>query len=150
MQEMLQGNSNKNRIQEIHLIKMMNDTLSNALSKIMNAEKSGKNSCEVRPISKTIKQVLTLMKENGYLGDVEEKTDTRGSGLNVNLIGAINKCGPIKPRFPVKKDVFEGFEKRYLPAKDFGVIIVSTPKGFMTHIDAKKKGMGGRLVAYCY
>ncbi len=129
---------------------MMNDTLSNALSKIMNAEKSGKNACEIRPSSNTIKHVLTLMKENGYLGDVEQKTDTRGSSVGVNLIGAINKCGPIKPRFPVKKGVFERFEKRYLPAKDFGLIIVSTSQGFMTHTEAKKKGLGGRLVAYCY
>lgn len=128
----------------------MNDTLSNALSKIMNAEKAGKNGCEIRPSSSSIVQVLTILKENGYLGEVEERKDNRGKSLAVNLIGSINKCGSIKPRFPVKKGSFEGFEKRYLPAKDFGVIIVSTSKGVMSHSEAKQKGLGGRLIAYCY
>ncbi len=129
---------------------MMNDTLSNAMSKIMNAEKTGKYSCDIMPSSDTIKNVLAIMKDNGYLGNVNEKKDNRGSGLSVALIGAINKCGSVKPRFPVKKNAYEGFEKRYLPAKDFGIIIVSTPKGMMTHIEAKKKGLGGRLLSYCY
>ena len=129
---------------------MINDTLSNALSKILNAEKAGKDVCEIRPASRTIKSVLTLMKDNGYLGDFEEKKDSRGSVLVVSLIGSINKCGAIKPRFPVKKDAFEKLEKVYLPAKDFGLIIVSTPKGLMTHNDAMKSSQGGKLVSYCY
>ena len=65
-------------------------------------------------------------------------------------MGNLNKCGAIKPRYSVRKDGFEKFEKRYLPAKDFGIIFVSTPKGIMTHNGAKKKGLGGKLIAYCY
>ncbi|MDZ4226799.1 MAG: 30S ribosomal protein S8, partial [Candidatus Pacearchaeota archaeon] len=60
------------------------------------------------------------------------------------------KCGVVKPRFPVKLDEFEKFEKRYLPAKNFGIIIVSTSNGIMTHIEAKEKKLGGRLIAYIY
>ena len=52
-------------------------------------------------------------------------------------------------KFPKKAD-FEKFERRYLPAKDMGILIVSTPAGIMTHVEAKKKGLGGRLLAYCY
>ncbi len=129
---------------------MNNDTLSNALSKVLNAEKSGKYNCSIRPSSSTIIQVMGILKENGYLGEIEAKKDTRGPSISVSLIGAINKCGSIKPRFPVKKNVYERFEKRYLPAKDFGLIIVSTSKGFMSHLEAKKKGLGGKLIAYCY
>ena len=50
----------------------------------------------------------------------------------------------------IKKDGFEKFEKRYLPAKDFGIILISTTKGIMIHTEAKKKNMGGILFAYCY
>ena len=60
------------------------------------------------------------------------------------------KCGAIKPNFSVKKDGFEKFEKRYLPAKDFGVLIVSTSQGIMTHVEAKEKKLGGKLIAYVY
>ena len=129
---------------------MLNDSLANALSAILNAEKIGKKECEIRPISKVIKQVLSVMKDNYYLGDLEEVKDNRGGLIKVNLLGNINNCGAIKPRFSVKKDLYEKFEKRFLPAKDMGVIIVSTSQGIMTQADAKKKGLGGRLLAYCY
>ena len=68
----------------------------------------------------------------------------------INLIGNINKCGVVKPRFSLTKKNYENFEKRYLPAKDFGFLIVSTPKGIMIHKEALEKGMGGKLLAYVY
>lgn len=129
---------------------MLNDTLATALSAILNREKIGKKECIIRPSSKIIKVVLKVMNENNYIGSFEEVVTAKGNLLKVNLIGNINKCGAIKPRYSVKKDEYEKFEKRYLPAKDFGIIFVSTSKGIMTHIEAKKKGLGGRLLAYCY
>ncbi len=128
----------------------LNDPLSNALSNIFNCEKVGKEKCIVRNVSKTIKRVLTIMKENGYVGDLESINTDHGEYIKLNLIGKINKCGVIKPRFPAKVKDFEKYEKRYLPAKNFGIIIMSTPKGIMTHTQAAKEGMGGRLLAYCY
>ena len=74
----------------------------------------------------------------------------RKMNLRNELKGNINKCGVIKPRHAVKKDEFEKFEKRYLPAKNFGILIVTTPKGIMTHYEAKELGIGGRLLAYMY
>ena len=129
---------------------MLNDSLANALSKIMNNEKIGKNICIIKPISKTIKNILKLMNEKQYIGTYQETEDGKGGFITIDLLGKINKCGVIKPRYPVKKDGYEKFEKRYLPAKDFGVIFVSTTKGIMSHIDAKKKNLGGSLLAYCY
>ncbi len=128
----------------------LNDTLSNALSKIRNAENRGKTECFINPCSKTIKKVLELMNENHYIGDFEKIHEDQRSMIKINLIGKINKCGAIKPRFAVKKDNFEKFEKRYLLAKGFGSIIISTNEGIMTHEDAKKKKIGGKLLAYVY
>ena len=128
----------------------LNDPLSNVLSQIDAYEKTGKKEFTTRHDSKTIKKVLKIMQEHKYLGDFEEIKDSKGNLLKIYLIGRINKCGVIKPRFSVKKDTFEKFEKRFLPAKDFGILIVSTPQGMMTHVEAKKKGIGGRLISYCY
>ena len=90
------------------------------------------------------------MQENLYLGEFKEIEDGRGNVIKLHLLGKINKCGVIKPHYPIKKDGFEKFEKRYLPAKDFGIILISTTKGIMIHTEAKKKNMGGILFAYCY
>lgn len=129
---------------------MLNDPLSNALSKILNAEKVSKNSCVIKPISNTVKKILKIMQEKKYIGGFEEIKDGKGNFIKINLIGHINKCGTIKPKYPVKRNEFERFEKRYLPAKDFGIILVSTNQGIITHIETKEKKLGGILLAYCY
>lgn len=129
---------------------MLNDPLANAFSKIMNAELKGKTECELKPVSKLLSKLLNIMHKNRYIGDFKVIEDGRGGVIKLNLIGRINKCKVIKPRYPVKKDGFEKFEKRYLPAKDFGIIFVSTPKGIMTHTEAKEKGIGGKLIAFIY
>jgi len=129
---------------------MQNDTLASALAAINNAEKIGRMTCTIRPISRIIKTVLRIMQENQYIGLWEEKTDARGGNLTVHLLGKINRCGAIKPRFPITMKEYEKFEKRFLPARDFGIIIVSTSKGMMSHGDAKTKRLGGKMVSYCY
>ena len=129
---------------------VLNDPLSNAMSKICSYEKISKKECFIKPVSKTIKKILDVLNEEGYLGSYEEIEDGRGNHLKLNLLGKINECGGIKPRFAVTIDSYEKFEKRYLPAKGFGLLIVSTSQGIMTHEKAIEKKLGGRLMAFCY
>ena len=128
----------------------MNDPLASTLSSILNAEKVGKKICVVKPASNVIKTVLQILKDNSYIGDFEVVKDNKGDLIKINLIGRINKIGVIKPRFSVEKDELEKFEKRFLPAKDFGLLIISTSKGIMTHYAVKEKNLGGVLLSYCY
>ena len=128
----------------------LNDPLANALSIVLTDEKAGRSESKIRPSSKIIKKVLDVMKSNKYVGDFEEIKDGKGDTIKLNLIGNINKCGVIKPRYSVKKNEFEKFEERYLLARDMGIIVVSTPAGIITHKEAKNKGIGGKLLAYCY
>lgn len=128
----------------------MNDTLASALSKILNAERIGQRSCDIKPVSNTIKKVLTLMNEARLIGSYKENEDGRGNSIHVNLIGKINKCGAIKARLAVSKDEFEKYEKRFLPAKGFGILVMSTVHGLVTHKTALQKGVGGKLIAYIY
>lgn len=129
---------------------MLNDSLSSALSAIFNGDKMGKKECQIFPSSKILKKVLDVMNKNGYVGTFKDVEDSKGNAIIVNLLGSINKCCAIKPRSAVKTDGFEKYEKRFLPAKGFGILIVSTTKGIMTHNEAKEKNLGGRLLAYCY
>ncbi|MBW2970218.1 30S ribosomal protein S8 [Candidatus Woesearchaeota archaeon] len=129
---------------------MLNDPLANVMSAIITHEKRGKKEFIVHPVSKTIRRILTIMQERGYVGALEEVSEGRGGFAKLNLLGNVNKCGVIKPRFAVKTFEFQKFEKRYLPANGVGILLVSTPKGIMTHDQAREKGTGGRLIAYCY
>ncbi|RLI76320.1 30S ribosomal protein S8 [Archaeoglobales archaeon] len=126
------------------------DTLSNAMSTIKNAELIGKNKCEIRPASKLIGNVLKVMKDYGYIGSFEFINDQRGGRFIVELLGRINDCKAIRPRFSVKNTEIEKFEKRFLPARDFGVLVISTVKGVISQKEAMERGLGGVLLAYVY
>jgi len=129
---------------------VMMDTLANAMATILNNEVRGKREAVIYPASKLIAGVLSVLKEKGYIDGFEYVEDGRGGKFVVKLNGRINKCGVIKPRFPVKKDEYEKWEEKFLPSREIGLLIVSTSQGIMDHVTAKEKGVGGILVAYVY
>lgn len=129
---------------------MSKNTLAYALTTIINNERVGKSECTLKPNSKVITKILEILKKNQFIDSFKIIEDGKSGLVTVKLNGNINKCGAITPRFSTKNDNYEKFEKRFLPAQDFGIIIVSTSKGLMTHKEAIEKKLGGRLIAYCY
>ena len=128
---------------------MLHDLLADALSAMKNAEKRGKTEIVVKS-SNIVIEILAILKNEKYISDFNVIKSRNGNTVKIKLSGSINNVGVIKPRFSVKITDFEKFEKRYLPAKDFGFIIISTSKGILTHIDARNKNTGGVLLAYVY
>jgi len=129
---------------------MLNDPLANALSTIKNAELKGKGTCEIQPSSKLIGGVLALLKEKGYIGEFQQVEDGKAGIFQVKLRGNVNNCGVIKPRYPIKGNELDKWESRYLPAQHFGLLILTTTKGILSQEEARKNGIGGKLLAYVY
>ncbi|MGD0816840.1 MAG: 30S ribosomal protein S8 [Methanomassiliicoccales archaeon] len=129
---------------------MQNDPLNDAMSTIKNAATVGKSECQIKPSSKLIGRVLKVMQENGYINQFEFVEDGKAGVFKVKMQGKINNCGVIKPRYSVKKVDLEQFEARFLPAQDFGVLIISTTEGVISHVKAKELGVGGKLLAFVY
>jgi len=129
---------------------MLQDPLNDAMAMIRNAEAGGKAECLVRPASKLIGRVLKVMEESDYIASFEFIEDGRGGIYRVRLKGNINGCGVIKPRFAVPRAELEKYEARYLPAQDFGVLILTTTEGVISQAKAKEIGVGGKLLAYVY
>ena len=126
------------------------DPLADGLSTIQNNEERRKHECIIKPASKLIGHVLRVMQEKGYVGTFEFIDDGRAGKFIVQLLGRINKCGVIKPRFSVKATKLEDWEKRFLPGKDFGMLVITTPKGVLSHNEARNQNTGGKLLAYVY
>lgn len=124
--------------------------LADAFSKIKNYERIGKREVIIAPASKLIGRILEILKERGFVEEYEFLDDGKAGKFRLTLAGRINDCGVITPRHAVKNDEYEKWEKRYMPAAGFGIMIVSTPKGVMAHQEAMEKGLGGRLIAYVY
>ena len=79
----------------------LNDPLANALSHIKNCELTAKKKAIIKNSSKLIKEVLEIFKKKGYIKNFTEIKTNKGNFLEVDLIGKINNCGAIKPRFSI-------------------------------------------------
>lgn len=128
---------------------MQHDLLADALSAIKNAERIGKKECLIKA-SKLINKILKVMEKEGYIAGFEFIDDGKSGKFKVELKGRIIDCNVIKPRISVRVDEIEKFEKRFLPAREFGVLILTTPKGILNHREAKKNNTGGKLLAFVY
>ena len=124
---------------------MSQDLIADALNEIMNTKRARRDFVIVDRHSKLLIKILELAQREGYIENFEVKEK------KVEIkIGKLNECRAIKPRFNVTTDKIEKYMKRYLPARDMGVILISTNKGLMTHIEAYEKNIGGSLIAYFY
>jgi small subunit ribosomal protein S8 len=94
-----------------------------------------------------------ILKEQGYIADFEVAEGDKGEILKIKL------------RYTEDRDpVISGMERvsrpgrrRYVPKADvprvfggMGTAIISTSTGVMTGHEAKKKGVGGEVVAYVW
>jgi len=129
---------------------MMMDTLANGLTTIINNEMRNKRECIISPASKLLGRILRIIQLNGYVGEFEFIDDGRSGKFKVQLLGRVNKCGAIRPRFSVKVDEFEEWEKKFLPSRDVGILVISTPNGVLSHREAREKRIGGKLLAFVY
>jgi small subunit ribosomal protein S8 len=104
----------------------------------------------VIPASRFSSDVLRVMQKNRYIGEFEQIDDGRTGKFRIQLLAKINKCGIITPRFSVRKDSYLRWERRFLPAYNMGLILVSTSSGIMSHHEAQAQGIGGVLIGYIF
>ena len=124
--------------------------LSNALANLFNNEERRKRESIIWPASKLIGRVLRVIQKHGYIGEFEYIDDSRSGKFKVQLLGRIKKCGSVRPHFSVRIDDLEKWEKRYLPSRDVGILIITTSKGVISNKEARELKVGGRLLAYIY
>ena len=124
---------------------MSQDVVADGMNQIMNAKKARKSFVKVKKYSKVLLGILAIGKLKGYIK--EYKTD--GTELRVEF-DKLNSCKAVKPRYVVRANTINKYVRRYLPARDLGVLIISTSQGLMTHQTAQEKNIGGNVIAYFY
>jgi small subunit ribosomal protein S8 len=129
---------------------MQQDLLNDALVALRHADLQGKQVVTLAPVSKLVGEVLRILQSTQYIDGFTFVQNGRGGSYEVKLARRINSCGVIKPRLAVRVRDLEKFESRYLPAQDFGRLVLSTSHGVITQVEAREQKVGGRLLAYVF
>ena len=102
----------------------------------------------LRPVTQLLRLLAPCLA--GYIGEFEVVDDHRSGKIVVDLIGRVNKCGVISPRFDIGYSDIEQWVVNLLPARQFGHIILTTSYGIMDHEEAKRKHTGGKILGFFY
>lgn len=117
---------------------------------MVRAEKRNKRQVLIRPASKVVIKFLQLMMKHGYIGEFEYVDDHRSGKIVVELNGRLNKCGAISPRYDIGHGEIEAWVGRLLPSRQFGFFVMTTSAGIMDHDEARRKGLGGKVLGFFY
>lgn len=124
------------------------DLLADVLTRIRNGQKAN-HAFVIAHSSKLVRNVLSVMLEEGYIEGFEEFTESAGINmLKIDLkyyrgkpvIEELQKVS--KPGRKVYSAI-SGLEKMY---GGLGVVIVSTSKGVMSDAAARRMGIGGEVL----
>jgi small subunit ribosomal protein S8 len=129
---------------------MRHDLLNDALVALRHADQQGREKVRLGPSSKLVGEVLGIFAQHKYIQEFSFVADGQGGEYDVTLSRRINSCGVIKPRLAVRSRDLERFESRFLPAQDFGILLLSTNQGVMSHTKARELKIGGKLLAYVF
>jgi small subunit ribosomal protein S8 len=140
---------------------MSNDTISDVLTQIRNAI-AVKHRFVIIPKTRMSLAITKVLQKEGYILSYEEfeKTNTNeGNNWPIIAIGLkYSKTGRNrKSVITTLKRVSKPGLRVYASSNDlpnilgnFGIAIVSTSKGVMTNIQAKKLGVGGEILCYVW
>ncbi|CAF2069156.1 hypothetical protein BRARA_A00787 [Brassica rapa] len=124
--------------------------LNDALRTIVNAERRGKASVELKPISTVMSSFLRIMKEKGYIKNFQVHDPHRVGRITVDLQGRVNDCKALTYRQDVKAKEIEEYTERTLPTRQWGYVVVTTPDGILDHEEAIKRNVGGQVLGFFY
>ncbi|MGC8623205.1 MAG: 30S ribosomal protein S8 [Candidatus Micrarchaeia archaeon] len=127
----------------------MVDLFADAINTIKVSGNAGIGKCTIAN-TKLLKALVEILKKNDYIKNYEEIKDGKFTRLRIDLGNKINNIGVIKPRYAVSVSDIQKYETRYIPSKDFGILILTTSGGVITNKDARSMHVGGRLLAYVY
>ena len=124
------------------------DTIANMLVMIKNASLRGHASVTV-PHSKIKLAIAEYLAKKGYVKSVEEKKKLNHAVLEITLAyteDGVSKINDIERISKSSRRTYVGY--RDLKPFKFGkgLYILSTPKGIMSDVDARKEVVGGELL----
>ena len=125
----------------------LNDPIGDMLARIKNSQLRNHKKVEL-PSSKFKVKIADVLKNEGYIIDYEVKSEKNKSNLHISLkyssgnpvISSIERIS--KPG----RRIFSSADSLPKVNNGLGIAIISTPKGVMTDVDARKQKIGGEII----
>jgi len=132
---------------------MVTDTISDMFTRIRNASLISQHMVQI-PKTKITSEIARILKEEGFIRDLETFSDNNREFL---LLLLKYKGKDRKPVISYLKRISKPGLRIYSNSKrlpnvlgNLGIAIISTSRGLMTNIDAKKLGIGGEILGYIW
>ena len=125
----------------------LNDPIGDMIARIKNAQLRNHKKIEL-PSSNFKVKIADVLKNEGYIIDYKTFSELNKSKLEISLkyhygnpvISSIQRVS--KPG----RRIFSSAESLPKINNGLGIAIISTPKGVMTDIDARKQKVGGEII----
>lgn len=124
---------------------MVTDPISNLIIRIKNASDANKLMVAV-PHSKLVENVAHALKKNGYLSSVEKNKDTRELILGIVYFDGAARINGVERISKTSRRIYQKASDIRVFRSGFGNTFISTPKGIMVDMDAKKLKVGGEVL----
>ena len=125
----------------------LSDPIGDMLARLKNSQKRNHKKIEL-PSSKFKAKIAEILKSEGYIIDYEVKSEQNKANLSISL--KYNSGNPVissieRVSKPGRR-IFSRAESLPKVNNGLGIAIISTPKGVMTDIDARKQKVGGEII----
>ncbi len=125
------------------------DRISNLISSLKNASMASKSEAEV-PYSIECEKIAHILKNRGFLSEVKLFKPEKSHEKMIHLELAKTEKGiTLTNAKRISKPglrIYKGFRELKPAWGKYGLLIVSTPKGIMDSVEARKKKLGGEVL----
>lgn len=132
---------------------MVNDTISDMLTRIRNANLAKHQIVQV-PATKMTKNIVKVLREEGFISEFEEIGENFRKYLLISLkYRGKNKLSVITVLKRISKPglrVYANHKELPKVLGGIGIAIISTSKGVMTDRNARHYGLGGEVLCYIW
>ncbi len=130
----------------------MTDPIADMLTRIRNGYQAKMTTVDVAPYSKVKAEIAKILKKEGYI----ENYATVGDGIEKKLVVTLKYTNGEKVVRGIKRiskpglRIYAKGEELPRVLNGLGIAIISTSEGMMTDKEARKKHVGGEVIAYVW
>lgn len=128
------------------------DPIADLLTRVRNAGMARHESVLV-PVSKMKQSVANILKEEGFIRDVETVKGSQWPMLRLRLLPSVRNQASIRGLKRISRPGLRIYVNREDIPKVYGglgVAILSTSQGVMSGQDARNRGIGGEVLCYVW